>query len=187
VFRSTAGQEPWTLVDPGLGPLNWSAFATSGRQLFAAFDITNDVVIETSGNDGASWDVLDSFPLKFVYRLAVSGTELYAARADGLFHRSTTPVSGTGDGAPGGPRFGLVGRQPVGDQVRFRIELPEAGAVSIDVFDVAGRRAARPVQAFQPAGSQELSWDARALPPGVYLARLTAGSRGQTLRLVHVR
>ena len=40
----------------------------------------------------------------------------------------------------------IVGEQPVRDAAHFRFESPEAGAASIDVFDVTGRRVARLAQ-----------------------------------------
>ena len=38
----------------------------------------------------------------------------------------------------------------------------------------AGRRVAAPIRGSWPAGPHEITWDARGLAPGVYLARLTA-------------
>jgi hypothetical protein len=186
VSRSTTGQEVWTSSGLGLGPVRRSAFAVSGRRIFGAFDRVLDLVIMTSGDDANSWNTLDVFPFKFAYALATSRTGLYAARADGLWVRSLNLVS-VSDSRPAGPGFTLAGRQPVGDVVRFRIDLPEAGAGSIDVFDVTGRRVADPIRFSQPAGARELMWDARSLAPGIYESRLTVSGRQSTLRLIHVR
>ena len=187
VFRSASGQEPWSFTNLGLGPIFASSFATQDRRLFGAFDLQNEALVAISDDDGASWELLDVFPFRFVYHLAVVGDDLYAARADGLFRRSANPVSVV-DQAPGrGPSLRVVGRQPVGESVRFRIESPEAGAATIEVFDVTGRRAAEPIRWMQPAGTYELAWNARDLPPGVYASRLTVGDRHSTMRLVHVR
>jgi hypothetical protein len=116
----------------------------------------------------------------------MSGTDLYAGRADGLWRRSTANVSVP----PGDPirlRFAIAGPQPVRDQVRFRFELPEAGSGAIDVFDVAGRRAADRIEGVWSAGPHEVTWDARPLAPGVYAARLTAHGRREVVRIVRVR
>jgi hypothetical protein len=186
VFRSVLGEAPWTPVDVGLGPLLRSAFATSGSNLFAAFNIPNFSVIELSGDDGATWQMLEVLPTVFVYRMAMSRADLYAGRADGLWRRSTATVSVPGTGTPVGLRFALAGRQPAADVVRFRFELPAAGDATIEVFDVAGRRAAVPVQQSWSAGVHELSWSTRDLAPGVYMARLTARDAQEVVRLVHV-
>jgi hypothetical protein len=124
----------------------------------------------------------------FIYKLAVvRGSELYAGRLDGLWHRSLDTVSVPVDREPGGLRFAVAGAQPVRDDVRFRFELPEAGRATIEVFDVAGRRAPGRVDESWSAGPHEVSWSARDLGPGVYQARLTAGDRHALVRLIRVR
>jgi len=186
VFHSATGQEPWAISAPNFGPIRWLPIVTSGRALFAAFDRTNDFVLASSVNDGQTWDVLEVVPFRLVFALAMSRDVLYAARQDGLFR--STIVTSVSDGAPSADlHFSLVGPQPARDEVRFRIETSSAGEVQISIYDVTGRRVANPVHSFQPAGTHDLAWDARSLEPGVYFARLTAGSRRQDLRIVHVR
>jgi hypothetical protein len=68
--------------------------------------------------------------------------------------------------------FALAG-QPVRDAARFRFDVPKAASVAIDVFDLAGRRAADRIAGFWSAGPHELTVDERGLRPGVYAARLT--------------
>jgi hypothetical protein len=89
-----------------------------------------------------------------------------------------------GDGAPVALRFALAGSQPIRDEARFRFDLPEPGPVAIEVFDVAGRRAADAIRGSFPAGQNEIAWDARGLGPGVYLARLTAGGKHVIVRMI---
>jgi hypothetical protein len=191
VFSSHLGQEPWTRTDLGLGTIVNSSFATGGAQVFAAFDIVNPffngVVIEQTGDDGANWQIQDILPGLYVYRVAMVGNDLYAARADGLWRNTVGTASVASSGGPGGVRFALAGRQPVGDDVHFRFELPEGGTATIEVFDVAGRRTGDRLLGSWPAGAHEVSWSARGLAPGVFLARLTAGARQEVVRLVHVR
>jgi hypothetical protein len=187
LFHSLFGQEPWTHVNLGIGVLLSSSFATRGQHLFGAFDIVNAVVIEHSGDDGASWQVLESLPNAFVYKLAMCGDDLFAARADGLWLRSTATVSVAGNREASGLHFALAGPQPVRDHARFQFELPEPGSTLIEVFDVAGRRAADRVQGSWSAGAHEVSWDTRDLGPGIYEARLTAEGRQEVVQLVHVR
>ena len=188
IFHSTAGQEPWTRFDPRLGPLTWTAFATQKNHLFAAFTITPlAAVIEESVDDGATWFVDETEPNVFVHKLAISGNALFAARADGLW-RHSLDVTGVPPGfEPPTLRFAVAGRQPFGAGTRVRFELPKDEAISIEIFDVLGRRVADSVQGYWPAGAHEVALDGRRLGSGVYFAQLTAGDRRQTLRLVHVR
>jgi len=186
LFRSPTGQEPWTPTGPDLGILFHVSFADRGSDLFADLGISGGSVIAFSGDDGVDWQELENMTGVFIYRLAVSGNELYAGRLDGLWHRSIATVS-VPEGSPARLQFAIAGSQPVGDQVRFRIDLPAPGPVVIEVFDVAGRRAADPIWRSSPAGPSEISWDARRLGRGIYLAQLTAGSTRAVVRLVRAR
>jgi hypothetical protein len=183
-----AGQEPWTLSSPGLGPIAWTPFATHGPQLFAAFNINpTTAVMEQSGDDGATWQLMESLPGVFVFGLGVAGDDLYAARSDGLWRRSTATASVPIGGPPQALRFALAGPQPFRDQARLRFEMPGAGTASIEVFDVLGRRAAERIEGWRSSGPQEVLLDARRLSPGVYSARLTAAGRNEVVRLVRIR
>lgn len=187
VFISATGQAPWTHTGPDLGLAFFLPFAIRGHELFAAFGIGLTSVLEFSTDDGVTWQELETRSNTGVYRLAISGNDLLAGRVDGLWRRPIATFDSVPNGTPAALRFAIAGSQPIGDDVRFRFELPEPGAIAIEVFDVAGRRAANAVQGPWPAGSHEVAWDARGLGPGVYLARLTAGSRRSIVRMIRAR
>jgi hypothetical protein len=121
-----------------------------------------------------------------VFQLTTVGSDLFAARADGLWRRSIASVSVPSQGQDGGLRFALVGPRPAAHVVRLSFDLPQAGSASIDVFDVTGRRATAPIRQTWSAGTHEVSFDAGGLSPGIYEARLTAGSRHEVVRIVLV-
>src|SRR5262245_6926288 len=187
VFRSASGQEPWARFDPQLGALANTSFAARARELFVAFTTINAAVIEQSSDDGATWQVLESLPNAFVYRLAMSHNELYAGRRDGLWRRATGSTSVPANTARVDLGFGVLGRQPVGNAVRLAFDLPEPGHASIEVFDVMGRRVAAPLEQSLSAGPHVVSLDASRLSAGVYQARLSASGRNEVVRLVHTR
>jgi hypothetical protein len=187
VFDSVNGEQPWTIVNLGLGNLDSETLATRGHEVFGAFNRTLDAVIAHSGDDGLTWEGLDDLPGVLVFGMATVGTDLYAARADGLFLRSTATVSVPVAGARAGLRLTLAGAQPVVRDVRLRFDMPEAGDATLEVFDLAGRRAARIVQPSLTAGPHELAWNARDLAPGVYAVRLTAARQQEVLRIVRAR
>jgi hypothetical protein len=190
VFRSVAGQEPWSRTDPGVGQLLNTAFVPNGGRLFAAFvHVPNvvETVFELSTDNGASWTELERFANVFTYRLAMVGDVLYAGRNDGLWRRSIATASVPPGDTPSRLRFALAGPQPVLDQAHLRFDLPEAGPVAIEVFDMRGARAIERLEAWRSAGPQEVSLNARRLRPGVYAARLTAAGRSEIVRLVHVQ
>ena len=71
--------------------------------------------------------------------------------------------------------------------------LPEAGWVTLDVFDVSGRRVATPVDAGYGAGWHRVAWTADdaqggTLVPGIYFYKLTAGgATTEAQRLLIIR
>lgn len=186
VFSSALGQEPWTFVNLGLGRLNSGTVTARGHRVFGAFNRDADAVIEQS-IDGASWEPLDDLPGVLVFEMATHGADLYAARADGLWVRSTATLSVHDRSPHAGLHFELAGRQPASDQVRMRFELPRSGPAKLEVFDISGRRVTERVWPSLPVGVQELAWSAADLRPGIYVARLSAAERREALRLVLAR
>lgn len=188
LFHSVAGQEPWARFDPRLGPLTWTAFTTQKNHIFAAF-VTTPLAstLEESLDDGATFNATETEPGVFVHKLAISGTALYAARADGLWRRALDITGVPAEIRPSALRFRVAGPQPFGRGTNLRFELPRDETISIELFDVQGRRVGDPIQGYWSSGPHQLSLDAQHLGSGVYLARLTAGGRHETVRLVHVR
>jgi hypothetical protein len=192
LFHSVLGQEPWTRVDLGLGALSNTAFAARGRELFGAFvfvipGVSIATAIEHSEDDGATWGILDVLPNAFVFSAAVSHSELYTGRTDGLWRRDMGTVSVPPGGGPvAGVKFELAGAQPVRDVARFRFVLAEPATGAIEVFDLAGRRATQAIRGSWPAGTNEATLDTRALAPGVYGVRFSSGATQRAIRLVPI-
>jgi len=76
---------------------------------------------------------------------------------------------------------------PVRTGTTFRYALPEDAHVSLEVFDVSGRRVATVVKGRERAGFKTVRWNAGTLPSGTYFYRLRAGSFLEERRLVVVR
>ncbi len=113
LFISPTGQGPWTPTGPDIRPMFLVSFALRGRGVYAQIGTGSGTVIEFSSDDGATWQELENQNLVFTYTLAVSGSNLYAARLDGLGRRAIDTVS-----VPSPPEDGLrlvlVGPQPGG-------------------------------------------------------------------------
>jgi hypothetical protein len=184
VFISSSGDAPWIDTGPDLGLAFFLPLVIRGDELLAAFGIGLTSVLELSRDDGLTWQQIETRTNTGVYRMAFAGTNLYAGQTDGLWRRANDTLVVPGDGAPVALRFALAGSQPIRDEARFRFDLPEPGPVAIEVFDVAGRRAADAIRGSFPAGQNEIAWDARGLGPGVYLARLTAGGKHVIVRMI---
>jgi len=65
--------------------------------------------------------------------------------------------------------------------------LPVDGRVTISLYDLSGRRIATILDGEMTAGRHDITYDASALPPGVYLVRLATDSGTFTRRLVIAR
>jgi len=183
VFLSPTGQDAWTPSNTLFPVAKNSFLAAHGHALFIGFDVDNNFSLSMSLNDGTTWTPIETVNNVFDYQLAVQGDFLYAARSDGLWFRSETVSVGD---EPHELSFALAGRQPVRESARFHFELPRADAVSIEFFDVQGRRAAAGIEGVMAAGAHDVSLDTRRLAPGMYLARLTTQDASRTARFACV-
>ncbi len=88
-----------------------------------------------------------------------------------------TPVRSTGAAsrAPDGFAVHAPTPNPFAGSTAFRIDMPRASDVRVEVFDVLGRRLAVPFEARLAAGVHQIPFDGAALAPGVYLYRVTTG------------
>jgi hypothetical protein len=189
VYHSATGQEPWTYVDFGVSPILFSGVAMRGGDVFVSLGAGGGSLITRSRDGGLTWETTDTLVQVFVYDIAIQGGTLYAGRVDGLWRRSVLQMVSAPAPESDHPRlsFAIEGRHPVGDRVRFTFELPEAGPIAIEVFDVAGRRVGSTIREARSAGRGEVGWDASGLVGGVYHARLTTAGGQAVTRLVYVR
>ncbi len=87
-------------------------------------------------------------------------------------------------------RFSLsAGPVPATSMVHITFELPESGAVRLDVFDANGRRVDSPLAGTLAAGRPTIAWSPNAAtrPAGLYWVRLTHKGQTATQRMVLLR
>lgn len=65
---------------------------------------------------------------------------------------------------------------PFNPSTRIAYQLPDAGLVTIKVFDILGREIATLVSEYQQSGSYATTWNATGIGSGVYLCRMQVGS-----------
>jgi hypothetical protein len=68
-----------------------------------------------------------------------------------------------------------------------RYQIPEAGRVSLRVYDITGALAATLVQGWREAGVHEVTFDGVKLPSGVYLCDLEAGDVHAVIKLALIK
>jgi hypothetical protein len=77
---------------------------------------------------------------------------------------------------------------PVREDCTFEFALPETKKVTIQIYNVLGRRVATLVdRRKRAAGRHEVEWDVSRLASGMYFGRLKVGERTQTQKIVVIR
>lgn len=92
------------------------------------------------------------------------------------------------DGAePTAAAFASVYPNPFRDAAAVTYTLRDAGTVTLEVFDVAGRKVATLVDGVQPAGPHRAELGAQGLADGLYIVRLRAGDEVITTKIALVK
>lgn len=195
--RQNGDEGSWDVLDIGVFG------ATSPRSIsFASPDL--GFVAGSSGvlrtDDGGETWTREPLPDGSFYR-AVATYDVNRGLAVGGFGRIALTTSGGGfptavpvaseDGPPTTVplTFRLDSAYPNPFRARTTIAfmLGASGEVSLDVYDVLGRRVARLVDEPKSAGSHTVPFDGHGLASGVYVVRLLVGDRAETRRITLVR
>lgn len=95
-------------------------------------------------------------------------------------------VAGEGD-APTAFALDAARPNPTAGLATVRFAMPQAGAVSVAVYDLLGRRVATLAEGEMAAGWHTASLDAARLSAGLYVVRMQAGTFAATQRVTVVR
>ncbi|HBC47749.1 MAG TPA: hypothetical protein DCZ43_11940, partial [candidate division Zixibacteria bacterium] len=72
---------------------------------------------------------------------------------------------------------------PFNPTTQIAFELPEAGPVTLEIYDILGRLIDKPIDGFYSAGGHAVTWDGSHVSSGIYFYRLTAGDSYQIRRM----
>lgn len=196
VFRTTDGGNTWQDVSGNLpeAPVQSLLIDPDNPSTLV---VANDVGVYWSSDGGQFWQVLGvGLPRVPVFDLDLHpATRLLAAGTHGRSLLTITmpdPVTAV-EPVPGFLDVALAASpNPFNPVTVFDFALSSAGPASLEIIDVRGRRVARPVRGHLPAGPHQVRWEAtdeagRALPSGVYVARLTVGGRTAVAKLTLAR
>lgn len=164
------GASPWIPIDwIGWRLVSWSP-AEDGITLWAG-----------SGELGPSY-FMESLQLRYVSGADASGTVYF----DDLHYAK--PETGTSAPIAGVPeRFGLDQNypNPFNPSTTIPFNVASAGPVTIRVYNALGAEVGVLVrEGSVPAGRHEVTWDASAMPSGVYFVRMEAGEQAFSRKLV---
>lgn len=97
------------------------------------------------------------------------------------------PTSGENAAAPRAFVLETPFPNPFREETTLTFSLPAPADVRLDVFDALGRQVATVVDERRAGGTHEVTFRAGSLPPGLYIARLSADGQTATRRLVLAR
>ena len=105
----------------------------------------------------------------------------------GFVENPVEPVSTDTPLLPG--RFDLAQNypNPVNATTTIDFSLPQPGQVSLEMFDISGRKVAVLASGDRPAGKHSIGFDASRLPNGTYIYRLISPTGVQSRKMIVVR
>jgi hypothetical protein len=131
----------------------------------------------------ATWAFVDQLPASLAARLAAENVRAIYRLGGASVDIATAAL------AAESIEFGPSVPNPTANTIDIALTLPAARPVSIELFDVHGRSLGRIHEGRLGAGAHTIFWDGRLpsgslAPPGIYLARLTAGDRSASTKVV---
>jgi hypothetical protein len=190
VWLSTDNGESWIHRSEGLppDPYNSSIIRVNGKLVSSVKFGGSGVYF--SDNDGENWvDFSEGLPfLNSIEKLLVYGDKILAATSDGLWRRDTSDVmTGLAEEENDPPLKILVSGNypnPFNGRTVIQYSLPEPSIVSIDIFDVLGRKIESIDSGLQPAGDHRIVWGSPNLRSGVYFYEIRAGDRSEAGKML---
>jgi flagellar hook capping protein FlgD len=168
----------WTVTDAG----EVAGFQLQRARGEGAWELLGEPVLPASGSEYAVEDDEVEPGARYRYRLEVrlrEGGSLWAGPVEAMLPAIAE-------------RFALrAAPNPSAGPVALWVSLPARGAVSVSVYDLAGKEVARLHEGETRAGLLRLDWagrstEGRALPPGLYWARARSAGAEAICRLARV-
>ena len=76
---------------------------------------------------------------------------------------------------------------PFNPATTIKYQLPQAGIVTIKVYDILGKEAATLVNEIKPAGYYSVNFDGRELTSGIYIATIQVNNFIQSKKMLLVK
>ena len=168
---------------------NGTAYTTSN--VVAGTTLLQDPLLNATCDLQPGSPCIDAGAASIVWNGGTVNAPPYSGAAPDLGAHETTPAPPVAVPPPGA-RVGLaisaVRPNPARNVFDVVYTLPEAGPARIELLDLSGRRVlARELSAPGPGIHVVNLQEARTLPAGVYLVRLSQGGRSRTTRCIVIR
>jgi len=188
ILRTTNGGTDWLTSDSTLNT-EYRGVHFVNRDTGWAVGAYRRIIATTNG--GITWIVQSAgsqFEPSYLAIGAVSSRLVWISGQQGEILHTTngggiTTVKSAGTETPTGFELDQNYPNPFNPSTQINFDLPVAGAVSLTIYDVLGRKVAELANGYREAGSHSVTWNAGAhLASGVYLARFAvANEEGRQL------
>ncbi|MCX6142129.1 MAG: T9SS type A sorting domain-containing protein [Ignavibacteriales bacterium] len=156
----------------------FEATPTNGVTLYNNYSMTN---VSQGMYEPGSVQPIPADPATFKeITWAGEGGDAYANLTTGI---TAPPESGT-------PKTFSLDQNypnPFNPATTFSFSIPSTSFVSLKVFDVLGREVTTLVSAIMSAGSHVVTWNAGALPSGIYVYQMWAGTSMETKKCMLIK
>jgi hypothetical protein len=122
--------------------------------------------------EGAEDSMLVSFTAAYV--VDEEGLDFAVESSDGYVLQQQTPYDEGGNVIPRFYRLGQNYPNPFNARTMIDFDLPRSSQVTIEIYDMLGRRAEILANDFLEAGYHQIIWDAADQPSGIYFYRIKA-------------
>lgn len=181
------GGEPKTLIRTTDGGNNWneSAIAVAGiipralKYHEGQFYLLQGNGVYTSTDDGNTW-ALDGSATAALYQISLKkaqlGTYGWAVGRDGVILRCVPKSVGVEHETPVAPEHIVLEQNypnPFNATTKISFSLPSSCRISLDIYDLKGRKMATLAEGFYSAGLHTITWQAADLASGVYFYKIS--------------
>jgi hypothetical protein len=162
--------------DGGLWKADWDAATDRAGDFATIYHISQEGIMSMEYN--AETDVY--YGVGFYHDTELSSFIVVKRK------NASTPVFGSDENSD--VLAGLSVRpHPFNPSTTLSYSLLHAGKVTLNVYDLSGKKLSTPVDGLQDAGTHQVKFNAGGLPSGVYVCKLTAGSRVSTRTLMLIK
>ena len=184
IYKSIDGGESWSNITDNLPYVNnyilFSGIAINPQNPENVYVYSFDYGIFQSHDGGNTWE---SFNEGFDIHCGMTITlidpsdtnRIYTATLEqSVWSIHRTPTGIDDDNQPLPSQLSLTAYpNPFNAAANISFSLPEASNVSLDIYDLLGRRTVNLLDTYLPAGNHSLLWHPEDLAAGVYIYRLT--------------
>jgi len=190
IYCSTDHGQQWQKTDIKQFPnAEIIALAYDGSRLFAGLIYRGQHWIFSSSNLGQTWEI-HTHEFSFLWDLLVTEKRLWAGRADGLWYWQDETSTGPDPQYPVFTQHYHLEQNypnPFNPSTTIVYQLPRAGMVRIDLFDIQGKHMQTLLNEYKSAGNYSLVFEGSDLASGVYFYQMTTAKQIQNKKMVYLK